>query len=324
MREEWTCLLKDRYIGSVRFFKNLILLAVIIAILIPVGFAVYYRNRLTGLQAETEDLSYQIDVLMQKQAETEALAELPEPEPGMDSEAPQGYDMEHLAYEDLYPDFYAPQPYDATESIEKTMYLTFDDGPSCQTERILDILADREVKATFFVIGREDEKNQERLRQIAEQGHTIGMHSYSHDYEKIYDSVEAFLDDFYKGFCQIRDVTGVTPTVFRFPGGTINAYNRGMYKQLMAEMLRRGFVPFDWNLSAGDAAKTKVSAQTIVNNVVGHASDKIRGVVLMHDAAARGSTVDALGPMIDELREMGYRFEALTPHTKPVVYGYRY
>lgn len=103
---------------------------------------------------------------------------------------------------------------------------------------MLKILDEKGVKATFFVIGREDETSIQRIKKAAAAGHTIGMHSYSHDYEKIYTSVEDFLDDFYKLFVILRDEAGVTPTVFRFPGGSLNNYNQGVYKEIIAEILR--------------------------------------------------------------------------------------
>ena len=146
------------------------------------------------------------------------------------------------------------------------VYLTFDDGPSDRTDEVLKILDEKGVKATFFVIGREDETSIQRIKKAAAAGHTIGMHSYSHDYEKIYTSVEDFLDDFYKLFVILRDEAGVTPTVFRFPGGSLNNYNQGVYKEIIAEMLRRGFRYYDWNLSAEDAAKKSPSASTLATS----------------------------------------------------------
>ena len=106
--------------------------------------------------------------------------------------------------------------------------MTFDDGPSTRTDEVLAVLARENIKATFFVVGQTSETNLQRIRDIVNQGHTIAMHSYSHDYTKIYASVEAFLDDMYRVFSQIRDATGVAPTFFRFPGRSVNSYNYGI------------------------------------------------------------------------------------------------
>jgi len=227
-------------------------------------------------------------------------------------------------YEDLYPDCYAPQELNAEVRKTGVIYLTFDDGPSARTGEILDVLQEKDVKATFFVIGSDAPDSEALLRRIIEEGHTLAMHSYSHNYAKIYSSVENYLEDMYQIFTQIRDTTGVTPTLFRFPGGSINGYNNSIYQDLISEMLRRGFVPFDWNISSEDAATNGlVPAETLVSNVVTSAERVERGIVLMHDSAPKTTTVQALGPMIDSLREAGFELEALTPEIIPVLYAYR-
>ena len=149
------------------------------------------------------------------------------------------------------------------------------------------------------------------------------MHSYSHDYEKIYTSVEDFLDDFYKLFVILRDEAGVIPTVFRFPGGSLNNYNQGVYKEIIAEMLRRGFRYYDWNLSAEDAAKKSPSASTIVEGITSYSAQKKHGVVLMHDSAHCKTTVEALPALIDTLREQGFDFAPLDRTVRQVSFHYR-
>lgn len=227
-------------------------------------------------------------------------------------------------YQRLYPDFYAPQPYSATERIENTVYLTFDDGPSDQTDRILKTLSEKGVKATFFVTGKSDEADLERMRRIVEAGHSIGMHSFSHNYDYVYASMESFLDDFYRNFLQIREATGITPAIFRFPGGSVNSMNEGLYQEMISEMMRRGFVPYDWNVSSEDAVDAKLTpADTLVRNVTEHARGKVRAFVLFHDSAAKSTSASAVGPVIDQLREMGFSFDAITPNTLPVLFPYR-
>ena len=241
----------------------------------------------------------------------------PEPEP---SDEP--FEPEHPYYEDLYPDFYAPQKLTASNAPAGIVYLTFDDGPSARTDEILAVLAKENIKATFFVVGQTSKANLQRMRDIVDQGHTIAMHSYSHNYKKIYASVEVFLDDMYKVFNQIRETTGVTPTFFRFPGGSVNSYNYGIYEDITAEMLRRGFIPCDWNMSAQDATSKPLPVKDIIANVLS-TSNRSRGVVLMHDSATRTTTSEALPELIRQLRELGFQFEKLTPDVKPIVFGYR-
>ena len=232
-------------------------------------------------------------------------------------------DGEVPGYTALFPDFYAPEWEGETVSGGRVCCLTFDDGPSANTDRVLDILDRYGVKATFFVVGNSASSavNQERMRKIVAAGHTIAMHSWSHDYGKVYASVESFLEEFHQLYEWIYEVTGVYPAIFRFPGGSINGYDRGVYQEIIAEMTRRGFVYYDWNASAQDATRTPRAASAI-------AADCLKGigrdlvVVLAHDSAARSTTVDALPAVIEGYRAAGYTFSALHPGVKPVTMGY--
>ena len=234
--------------------------------------------------------------------------------------SPDGETPEYAA---LYPDFYAPRWTGEKVTGGRVCCLTFDDGPSANTDRILEILDEYGVKATFFVIGTSASSavNQERLRKIVAAGHTIGMHSWSHTYSKVYASVESFLEEFNRLYEWIYEVTGVYPTVFRFPGGSINNYNRGVYQEIIAEMTRRGFVYYDWNASAQDATVTPRAASAIAESCLrGIGQDLV--VVLAHDSAARTTTADALPAVIEGYRAAGYTFSALHPGVTPVNMGY--
>lgn len=223
-------------------------------------------------------------------------------------------------YQALYPDFYAPQTYSANSAPNKTAYLTFDDGPSGNTDIILQTLQEENVKATFFVVGTDDAGNLVRMRRIVQEGHTIGMHSYSHSYKKIYASVEAFLKDMYQVFNLIKDTTGVTPTCFRFPGGSINSYNKAVYKDIKAEMIRRGFVPYDWNVSSGDASTTKYTPEQLTGYVLNGIGSKSRIIVLMHDSSSKENTAQAVRQIIIGIREKGFIFAPLDYQTKPILF----
>lgn len=223
-------------------------------------------------------------------------------------------------YQALYPDFYAPQTYSAMSSPDNTAYLTFDDGPSGNTDIILQTLQEENVKATFFVVGTDNADNLARMRRIVQEGHTIGMHSYSHSYKKIYASVEAFLKDMYQVFNLIKDTTGVTPTCFRFPGGSINSYNKAVYKDIKAEMIRRGFVPYDWNVSSGDASTTKYTPEQLTGYVLNGIGSKSRIIVLMHDSSSKENTAQAVRQIIIGIREKGFIFAPLDYQTKPILF----
>lgn len=181
-------------------------------------------------------------------------------------------------------------------------------------------LQEENVKATFFVVGTTDANNLARMRRIVQEGHTIGMHSYSHSYKKIYASVEAFLKDMYQVFNLIKDTTGVTPTCFRFPGGSINSYNKAVYKDIKAEMIRRGFVPYDWNVSSGDASTTKYTPEQLTGHVLNGIGSKSRIIVLMHDSSSKENTAQAVRQIIIGIREKGFIFAPLDYQTKPILF----
>ncbi|MDE6745059.1 MAG: polysaccharide deacetylase, partial [Oscillospiraceae bacterium] len=227
-------------------------------------------------------------------------------------------------YMELYPDLYAENPPAAFKEDSGTIYLTFDDGPSDRTSDILEILDRYDIKATFFVCGGNGEKEQELMRQVAEAGHTIGIHSISHDYEKIYASVESYLDDFYETYMSVYNATGVKPQIFRFPGGSINNYNRFTYMQIIAEMTRRGFVYYDWNVSGEDAVKG-ADWTSIYNNIMSgiQRNTADRSIVLLHDSQSKENTVYVLEDVIDELLADGYKFDKLDNTVNPATFTYR-
>ena len=269
--------------------------------------------QISVLDAQIADLSGQI---AQKDASIEYLQDR------LNTKQLTGLDPEHPDYMDKYPDFYAPQPLSATKVETGAVYLTFDDGPSVNTEQLLNVLAENDVKATFFVVKKTDSASEARLKAIAEAGHTIAMHSASHNYNKIYASVDAFLADLYECFTWIKETTGVTPTMFRFPGGSINSYNHSTYQEITAEMIRRGFVPYDWNVSSGDATKNTVETDAIISNTLSGCSTTKYSVVLMHDGYYKTTTIEALPTVIAALKEQGRFFLPLDPEVKPTLFQY--
>lgn len=310
--------MKAPYFGSVRFFKNLILLAVIIAIAVPTVLAVRFSKKLDEIQ---QALAVQ-EVLPDPVSSEDTSASAEEASSSASDPASSAIAADLPSYASAYPDFYASQPLTADQSTEKTAFLTFDDGPSDRTDEILTILAQKDVKATFFVIGKTDDVSRQRMKNVVAAGHTLGMHSYSHDYKKIYASVEDYLADMYDLFCLIRDTTGTTPTVFRLPGGSINGYDYGIYREILSEMLRRGFVPCDWNVSSQDATGSPISVAQMTSTVLSVSKNDNRSFILMHDAADKKTTVAALPGIIDGLKQQGYTLLPLTGDIKPVLFGY--
>ncbi len=199
-------------------------------------------------------------------------------------------------------------------------YLTFDDGPSSNTVKILDILDRYGVKATFFVIYH---KNQEdTYRAIVERGHTLALHSYSHDYEDIYSSRTAFFNDLDKLSDYVSGLTGVTPLITRFPGGSSNTISKRYCAGIMTELTQavesRGYSYFDWNIDSGDADDTTVDKDKIVENVKRRTGSYKNAFILMHDAKAKTTTVEALPEIIEYLQSRGYEILPITTSTPPM------
>jgi peptidoglycan/xylan/chitin deacetylase (PgdA/CDA1 family) len=222
----------------------------------------------------------------------------------------------------LYPDLYAEAPTEFTEA-DNTVYLTFDDGPSENTLDILNILDKYNIKATFFMSGGESDRAKELMKAVADKGHTIGIHSISHEYEDIYQSVETFLADLNETYNCIYEATGVKPQIIRFAGGSINNYNRLIYPQLIAEVTRRGFVYYDWNVS-GEDATTHATWTSIYENVLNGISETSTGraIVLLHDSADKQLTVSTVEDIITKLLDEGYTFDALDHNVKPITFSY--
>ena len=196
------------------------------------------------------------------------------------------------------------EPIEGDEGIRK-VYLTFDDGPSSNTGRILDILAEYDVKATFFVVGKEEEEYQALYRRIVEEGHTLAMHSYSHKYNEIYQSVESFSADLSKLQEFLYDTTGVWCRYCRFPGGSSNTVSHVDMHELIDYLDEQDISYFDWNISSGDAAGAPISAEDIVRNCTARLGDYDEAIILMHDAAGKNSTVAALPALIEKIQGMG-------------------
>ena len=328
------------YFGSVRFFKHLIVAVLISIFLVPLIILTVFIIRCNKLEKDLSKKSEALQVmndrisstsidnfcnmfLMNNYTTDDLINGLKKHNINLSDKiykANFNTPGSELAYRKKYPELYATAP-DKFVETKNTVYLTFDDGPSSNTRDVLNILDKYNIKATFFVVGNESEQGKQYLKEIVKRGHSIGIHSYSHDYNKIYASVDNFLDDFYLAYDYICKNTGVKPTIFRFPGGSINKYNPTIYKQIVAEMLRRGFVYYDWNVSAEDAS-TSANWTSIYNNVTKAMNGKSRAVVLLHTGPTNQPTVTVLEDLIKKLKTQGYKFDKLENKDKPITFGY--
>lgn len=192
---------------------------------------------------------------------------------------------------------------------KKVAYLTFDDGPTKQmTPKILSILDKYNAKATFFVLGQMVEQNPELLKQERAKGHSICNHSYSHDYKLLYSNSANFLKDFEKSTAAIKAVLGdYDGKVIRFPGGSYGK-KRAPYKKVAKDA---GYTYVDWNALNGDAEHQHVPADKLIARIQSSTKGKNHVVILMHDAATKGTTVEALPKVIEYLKSQGYEFATL-------------
>lgn len=200
---------------------------------------------------------------------------------------------------------------------EKVVYLTFDDGPSNLTPKILDILDKYKVKATFFVTGF-DTNNAKYIKIAHDKGHTIGMHTYTHDYAQIYKSPEAYYKDLDKIAQLCEEQLGYIPHYIRFPGGSSNTISKKYYKGIMSflskDVLKKGYQYYDWNSANGDAMGGVIPADELYNNAISSVGQTDL-VMLCHDAGDKQTTVDSLPKIIEYYKAHGYTFKAIDDKT---------
>lgn len=215
-------------------------------------------------------------------------------------------------YKELFPDLYTV--YDVPESMEegrKIAYLTFDDGPSSNTFKILDILEEQNIRATFFIVGSSiSVEGEDCLRRMVNEGHTIGIHTYSHLCNEIYCSVERFLNDYNTVYQQIYDITGKRANIYRFPWGSNNCYGKAIKDTLLEEMERRGFACYDWNVDANDSFG-RPTQYSIRRNIEKDLEHHDYPIILMHDSSINNTTVRTLPDIIKMIRDKGYEFDTL-------------
>lgn len=211
-------------------------------------------------------------------------------------------------------------PPKVNSSKNGVIYLTFDDGPSATTTpKILDILKRQNVKATFFIINYTN-SNEYLVKRIVNEGHSIAIHGYSHNYKEIYKSEQAYMENLDKLQKRIKDTTGVTTNITRFPGGssnTVSNFNKGIMTRLTKLVEAKGYKYVDWNIESGDSggARTK---EEVYNNVTKYLSKKKANVVLMHDFASNKKTIEALDDIINFGKNNGYTFERINDETPTV------
>ena len=293
----------------IELLKKMIVCFISLCIIIPIVICVILTVQLHKTRAELREVKERYDVLINGDGSSDEVY------------STQNVTVSQRNGEDT--ETYMEGMLETDESISeknvRKVYLTFDDGPSSNTDKILDVLDRYGVKATFFVVGRDDLKYKETYKRIVADGCTLGMHSYSHRYSEIYSSERAFTDDLTKLQEFLYDTTGVWPRIYRFPGGSSNTVSKVDMKTLTDELDKQDIVYYDWNIASGDAKNPEPGPSRIVSNCMSKVTDYKTAVILMHDAGDKDNTVKALPKLIEELQKLdNTEILPITDNTKPV------
>ena len=298
----------------VQRLKKTIVGIVAAGLVIPLMCCVYLICRLHTNNGILDDLNRRLDELeagnQRLQTELQLLQEEAQTT-GQTSQIPQEESVRGSA--DPVTDAHSGQ-----EQIHK-VYLTFDDGPSIYTNDILDILDRYQVKATFFVVGREGTDAEEALQRIVEDGHTLGMHSYSHKYKELYESMDSFTRDFEQIRDYVYQATGVESVYYRFPGGSSNTVSEIDMHEFIDYLESQGVEYYDWNVSSGDGGSMKLTTDTLLENCTKDIDTRDTSIILLHDSAEKPTTVEALPEIIENiLARPDTVILPITENTKPV------
>ncbi len=290
----------------VRRLKRIIVAAIFIFMTIPLAVAILLACRLHVRENELAEITAQYEAQLTitdelKDSLDEQSSSIDELKSRLDEAQDKlaSYEAQENSDEGVAADTVAEPEEDV-----RRVYLTFDDGPSIYTNQILDILDEYGVKATFFVTGEEASTNPERYRAIVERGHSIGMHSFTHVYSDVYKSKDDFIKDLNRIRDYISETTGVTPTIYRFPGGSSNTVSRTDMDELCDYLTQEGIVYYDWNISSGDATRYPLTPERITKNCLRNVTNFDNAVILMHDVSTKYTTVQALPAIIEGLLDM--------------------
>ena len=293
----------------VQRLKKMIIGIVAAGIVIPLLCCVYLICRLHTIGGTLKTLEQRLDELDIRNQELQTLLQQLQEQKSTPVQTPQ-IQEDSSGAEASEP---VAEESSGQEEIHK-VYLTFDDGPSIYTNDILDILDSYNVKATFFVVGKEGTNAEEALQRIVDEGHTLGMHSYSHKYKELYESMDSFTQDFVRIRDYIYQATGVQSVCYRFPGGSSNT---------VSEIDMHDFIDYldyyDWNVSSGDGGSMKLSTDTLLENCTKDIDTRDTSIILLHDSAEKPTTVEALPDIIENiLARPDTVILPITENTRPI------
>lgn len=288
--------------------KRMIIIVVIAAILLPTVLSVYLIIKVAYLEKKVEGF------LAAKELEYAGVSSLEMDERLMGTVM----DLSNAQSATVSAPSIIEENIGKEKNWPKKVYLTFDDGPSIYTGQILDTLNKYGVKATFFVVGTEDENRLEDYRRIVEEGHTLGMHSYSHKYKELYESEESFVEDLEKLRDFLYETTGVWTNYYRFPGGSSNKVSQVDLQDCISYLHENGMEYFDWNITAKDDTGIRISKDMVAFNVLHNIHQFEEAMVLMHDTGTKKMVADALPQIIETLLEQGAEILSIDENTSPI------
>lgn len=331
--------------------KKLIVSTFVVVCTVPVFFCLYLMVKMNRLDAQTEGMKDRVSALKQTEQiihktdstimdredalllEHEAIDDL-EKGPGDATNVLMGSDelveggVDDITISGSVQDESSTVSDERTPTVESEsvsvnskhkIYLTFDDGPSTYTDDILDVLKENNVKATFFVVYTPNQELWPMYKRIVDEGHTLAMHSYTHVYEDIYASKEAFVNDVTAIHDFLYEQTGVDCKYYRFPGGSSNSVSKVDIQELMGYLYENGITYYDWNSLSEDAVDIYLTPEQLNDNVMStvrtNTSDSI---VLMHDLQDNPNTAEGLQDLINMLNEEGYKICPIDDNTIPV------
>ena len=280
----------------VQRLKKMIIGIVAAGIVIPLLCCVYLFCRLHTIDGTLKTLEQRLDELDIRNQELQTLLQQLQEQKSTPVQTPQ-IQEDSSGAEASEP---VAEESSGQEEIHK-VYLTFDDGPSIYTNDILDILDSYNVKATFFVVGKEETNAEEALQRIVDEGHTLGMHSYSHKYKELYESMDSFTQDFARIRDYIYQATGEESVCYRFPGGSSNTVSEIDMHDFIDYLDSQGVEYYDWNVSSGDGGSMKLSTDTLLENCTKDIDTRDTSIILLHDSAEKPTTVEALPDIIENI-----------------------
>ncbi len=281
----------------VRRIKRFIIMLLVLLLLTPIGLCVWMFFKIDALEARIDSME-----MSRNEISTEAVSG-----PALISDDPvSGAAVSGAAVEKEKP------------GKGKKVYLTFDDGPGPNTEKILDILKKNDIKATFFVTGKTDDFSKQMYKRIVEEGHTLGMHSYSHVYDEIYASEKAFSQDFEKLYEFLHDVTGEYSKFYRFPGGSSVQDTKVPIKKLVKFLDEKEITYLDWNVLSPDIKDANVSKKQLLKELRKEVKKYDTSVVVFYDTQTQPMTIKALPSVIKALKKDEYEILPVDENTAPI------